>query len=626
MDDRVKLQPPLAGVSDGTPRIDQPSLVTVPDGLRNVIPEDAGTGITRLATRAGLASEFSGAWNTGAVQALGSIARASGVSGTTVANINTDSSGESRPAGAFRGQAVVVETDGSIRAVIRDTRGTGYAVSAPPTAYGGWGGFYNAVNPTDPDIMFSATIARDTAASNQDIVVVGITRYSLATNAITHQTYALDTDTAFAAGSYPAMPGAGQRDLFPNRLYCYGSYLFVAVNKYVYCFRADTLAYISRYSVPWAEEVQTLCGLTSNGDDFLLILSTGNFTVTGAVVADSGGGVTERFGEFARCNILKARIEYTSTASRTPVAAGAAVLTQLYMPQGTQSTDPAYENHVTFRFSEWSISRPRGCLAYSMAAETLSDGTIAAYVARTNQGFGYDGNQTDQRPNGQSPFITCCRVILTRAFEVGAPTYMSPASPVRYGLSPDVGGWERDSGQSLRRAFTHNAATYQNDIPAVSGGTRNPNDTDNEPSVWAVALDSTNRRVFFCGRRPSLSAAEPNIYCMDADNGDLLWYRDTKGTVQQNAAAVDPTTGNLVVGMIRTTGWETTDGGTSPDKAEAITFDGASGAIVRAFDLTDAINHNGYLSATTTGVGVFAVDINTRGQVILSLNPHRYDT
>ena len=626
MDDTAKINPPLLGVSDGTPRIDQPGRVTVPDGLRNVVPEDAPTGIGRLATRAGLASEFAGAWNTGPVQAIGSIARASGVSGTTVDNIDTDSSGESRPAGAFRGQAVVVETDGSIRAVIRDTRGTGYAVSNPPTAFGGWGGFYNAVNPSDPDIVYSATIARDTAASNQDVVVVGITRYSLATNAVTHQTYAMDTGTAYAAGSYPAMPGSGQRDLFPNKLLCYGAYLFVAVNKYVYCFRADTLAYISRYSVPHAEEVQAVCGITVGLEDFLLILSTGNFTETGPVVADSGGGVTERFGEFSRCNILKARIEYTSLANHTPVASGAAVLTQLYMPQGSQSGDGAYEEHATFRFAEWSITRPRGCLAYSMAAEVTADGTIAAYVARTNQGFGYDGNQADQKPDGQSPFITCCKVILTRAFEVGAPTYMSPSSPVRYGMSPEVGGWERDSGQSLRRAFTHNAATYQNDIPAISGGIRNPNDTDNEPSVWAVALDTTNRRVFFCGRRPSLSGAGANVYCMDADNGDLLWYRDTKGTIQQNAAAVDPTTGNLIIGMVRTTGWETTDGGTSPDKAEAITFDGASGAIVRAFDLTDGITFNGYLTASTSGVGVYAVDVNTRGQVLLSLNPHRYDT
>lgn len=616
---------PVLGVSDGTPRIEQPGLATVPDGLRNVVPEDAGSGISRLATRPGLASEFSGAMGLGPVQAIGSIARASGISGTNVVNVTTDTGGESRPAGSFRGQAVVLATDGSVRNVIHDTRGTGFAVAAPPSGFGGWGGFYNAVDPDDASVVFSATIARDTAASNQDIVVIGLTRYSLTTNAATHQTYALDTDTAYAAGSYPAMPGTGQRDLFPNRIRAYGAYLFVAVNKYVYCFRKDTLAYLERWSVPWAEEVQDVVPITApNGEDFLLVLSTGNFTVTGAVVADSGGGVTERYGEFSRCNILKARINYTSLAAHTPVATG--VLTHLYMPQGLASGDDGYENHVTFRFSEWSIQRPRGCLAYSMAAEVLADGTVAVYVARTNQGFGYDGNQADQKPDGLAPYITCCRAILTRAFEVGAPVTMDVANPVRYGFSTAVGGWERDSGQSMRRAFTHNAATYQNDIPALSGGSRNPHTADNEPSVWAVAVDSANRRVFFAGRRPSLSGSGANLYCFDADNGDLLWVLDTKGIIEQNALAVDPTTGNVILGMARTSGWEMPDGTLAAAKAEALTVDGATGLVLRAFDLTDAINFNGLITASTTDIGVYAVDVTSGGEIVLSLNPCRYDT
>jgi len=624
VDTRIKLQPPIAGVSDGTPRIDQPGQVTVPDGLRNVIPDDAGTGITRLATRAGLRSEYAGAQNTGAVQAIGEISRASGVSGTDIVNISTDTAGESLGASPIRGQAFVLETDGSIRNVFHDTRGTGF--TSPPTGTGGHGGFYGCWDYSDPSVGYFATIARDSVASTPNAVIVGVNRFSLTTNAITHQTYALDNDAPYAA------PSAGTADLFPNQLYCYGSYLFVAVNKYIYVFKASDLTYIARYSVPWAEEVQCLAGVTSNGDDFLLALCTGNYTIFSptaispcAVVADSGGGVTERFGEFYRTQIIKLRINYANTASRTVVAVGGTPLTHLYMPQGTSSTDAGYENHVTFRFSEWSVSRPRGCLAYSMAVEQLSDGTIAAFVARTNQGFGYDGNQSDQKPNGLSPYITACRVILTRGFEVGAPVTMSPTAAVRYGMGSDVGGWERDSGQSLRRAYTHNASTYQNDIPALSGGIRDPHTADNEPSLFAVAVDSANRRVFFGGRRPSLSGAGDTLYCFDADNGDLIWSIDTKGMIQQNALAVDPTNGNVLLGMIRTDGWEQTDGSISVAKAEMLTLNGGDGSLVRAFDLTDSINYNGFVSSSTT-IGCFAVAVNSAGRPLVVLAPNRYDT
>jgi hypothetical protein len=616
VDDRTKITPPLAGVSDGTPRIDQPGLVTVPDGLRNVVPEDSPTGINRLSTRDKLASEFSGAANTGMVQALGSIARASGASGTVVRDIHTDTDGSSRPSGAFKGQCVVLDTDGSVLSLFHDTRGTGLA--NPPTGAGGYGAFYTCWHPTDNDVGYFATIAADTAVSTPNKIVVGINRVNAATGAITHQTYAIDADAPYSP------PSIGTLDLFPNQMTAFGPYLFIAVNKYVYVYRSSDLVYIERFSVPWAEEVQGVQAVSSGGNDFLMVLVTGNYTVTMAVLADGGAPPNERFGEFYRSSILKLRINYADTAGN-PVAVGASSLTHVYLPQGTQSGDGGYENHVTFRPSEWSISRPRGCLPYAFAMEVTTDGVVAAYIARTNQGFGYDGSQTNQRPDGQAPYITACRAVLTRGFEAGAPVYMSPSAPVRYGFSEDVGGWERDTGQSLRRSFAWGANTYLNDIPAISGGTRNPHSTDNEPSVWAVAVDTSNRRVVFAGRRPSLSAAGSNVYCFDADNGDLLWELDTDGIIQQNAIAIDPTTGNVLVGMERSAGWEMPDGTTSPTKAEMLTIDGATGLVLRNFDLTDAINFNGYVNSGST-IGVYSVAVNAAGRAILALSPCRFDT
>lgn len=615
MDERRKITPPLLGVSDGTPKIDQPGLVTDPGGLLNVVPTDAATGINRLATRAKLLSEFSGAHNTGPVQCVGSIARASGVAGTNVVNISTNTEGSSSSASSFRGQCVVLATDGSVRAVFHDTRGTN--VSNPPSGAGGHGGFYGCWHPEDEDIGYFATIATDTAISTPNKIVVGINRFSLTTNAITHQTYALDEDAPYSP------PSVGTMDLFPNQLAAYGPYLFVAVANYIYVYDSDDLTYIARYPVPWAEEVQSLGFVTTGGTDYVLALFTGNPTVTLAVLADGGGAPTERFGEFYRTAIIKLRIN--TTAAGGAVAAGGAPLTHMYLPQGLRSGDGGYENHLTFRLSEWSVGRPRGCLAYSMAVEQRGNGTIAAYVARTNQGFGYDGSQADQRPDGTSPYVTACRAILTRGFEAGAPQYISPSAPVRYGMSSGVGGWERDTGQSLRRAFSWGSNTYQNDIPAISGGIRNPHTTDNEPSVWAVAVDTERRRVFFAGRRPSLTLSGANLYCFDADNGDLLWVSDTGGIIQQNAIAVDPTTGNVLVGMIRGAGWETPDGGTSAAEAEVLTLDGDTGLVLRAFDLTDAININGFITAMSS-IGTFAVSVNARGEALLALSPCRYDT
>lgn len=617
---------PYLGVSDARPFIKQPGDLTDPDGLLNVVPTDGPSGRRQLSTRDPLVIESAIAQGTGIVNALGSIALASGVAGTQVTNTVRSTAGDSRPSGAFRGNALVLDqSDRSVRLVLRDTRTTLYGANpgAPEADKVCW-------HATDPDIGYFFTITVDTANGDSGgLAVCGVNRFSLATNAITHQAMCVD------AAAPASLPVAGTFGTYINHAVQYGGYLFVAAGFYVYTFDADDLTYIKRTAIDWSLEVQALACVTVNGKDYLLALTTGHpSTANGTITADAAA--EEQFGEFYRCAILVHEIQYSNTTTKAPVAVGGTPFIRRAMPMGLESGDSGYEDHRSFRFSEWSIQSPRGCLAYSFAVVATSGGAVYAYVARTNQGWGYNGNLAAQRPDGRAPYVSCCRVVLTRAFEAGAPAFVDPDAPVRYGMSEAVGGWERDI-TSLRRAYTYNGNTYQNDIPARSGGNRDPHNADNEPTLFAAAVDEARDRVFFAGRRSNLAGSDgAYVYCLEASTGVLLWEANNLsaatvdsvivgGKVQQNAISVDPATGNLIIGMLRCTGYESQDGSEATAKAEVLELSGDSGQLVTAFDLTDAINHNGVWGPNTL-FGAYGTAVNSRGQVLVALTPARYDT
>jgi hypothetical protein len=48
-----------------------------------------------------------------------------------------------------------------------------------------------------------------------------------------------------------------------------------------------------------------------------------------------------------------------------------------------------------------------------------------------------------------------------------------------------------------------------------------------------------------------------------------------------------------------------------------LTIDGATGLVLRNFDLTDAINFNGYVNSGST-IGVYSVAVNAAGRAILA--------
>lgn len=610
---KIPLNWPRKGATNVGPYIETPGDAAPLEGIRNTIPSKSWSGRAMLASRMGLAATFSQTL-TGPVQSLHVVSRSSGISGYTVGTGEIVRSGSNVSSGPMAGQFVILDSDWSVRAVLGDTRGT--SVPTP----GGHDANSVCWHPTDPDICFGMTIARDTAASNQNVVIFGINRISLATNAITHQTYGLDTDTAFSAGSYPAMPGSGQVDLFPNKMTCNGVYLFVAVKNYVYVFRADNLAFIKRHSIDWADEVQAAEPITVASTDYLMVLFTGTAGIGGPVVSDGGASRTTYFGWFFRTGVSKYSIAYAD-ANDSPVSGGTTVLTRMRMPMGLESGDTGYEDHRYFRISEYSIQSPRGPLAWDMAVTVGSDNSVYAYIARTNQGFNFDGTST---PDGSVAYVTACRANLSAAFDTTIENYIDPADPFDYGFAFEVGGWETDT-DSLRKAFSWHATSYLNDIPnnTYDLGPHDPHYPGEAPSIFAVAVDTERDRAFFAGRRPSPSQALPNVYCLRASDGTRLWDTDLKGMIQQNAIAVDPTTGNIVCGGNRTSGWE---GGAVGQKAEVWELDRETGEVRRWLDFTDAVNLNTYLDEVSIFAVTYDVAVNSRGQVALALGPFRLDT
>lgn len=612
---RQKLPIPFRGVGDQSPFIQQPGDLTDPAGLLNVVPQDSPTGRQRMATRPGLVAEYDSARNTGPTQVLGSIPRASGVSGTNVVNVERGTAGGgSRYSGPFQGNGVVLDPDGSIRFPIRDTRGTGF--TAPPTGTGGHDADKVCWHPYLTDIGYIATIARDTTVTTQDKVIVGVSRFSKDAEGITHQGYAVDADAPFV----PPLGGSPtQQDLYVNHILAYAGYLFVAVAQYVYVFDSEDLTYLRRYAIDWCEEVQALAVVAVQGYDRLLVLGTGHPDISGPVVNDGGSAPTTQYGRDYRTCIAAYTIAYDNDADKGALGVGASILTRKLLPQGTKSGDGGYENHRTFRISEWCVGRPRGCQAFSMVAESLSDGTVYVYIARTSQGFGYDGDDANQRPDGGAPEVTVCRAVLTRGFEDGAPAYVDPEDPVRYGFSALVGGWEV-APAALRRTFLWRTYSYANDIPAISSS---PHTLGNEPTFFAIALDSLRRRIAVAGRRSSLSLPTPTVYCLDADSGETIWGYDSAGTVQQNGVAFDPVNGDVWVAMARADQFELSDGRSST-KAEVLRLDGETGVYISSFDLTDAINYNGRVTSSYP-IGSYGVAVNPSGDVAVAFAPFRYD-
>ena len=620
--EKIATQLPRRGVTDAAPFSAQEPDVCPATAMRNAWPREVGRKRFNLSTRDPLTTLFSVGGSR--VQAMGVVGAASGVTGYDNTDQTDIVSGTSRVSGAWIGQAVVLDPGEiwTVNRVLRDTRGTGGAMSVPPASVGGYGAFACCWHSTDDDVGYIATIGLDTGQTTDDNLISMVARFDLETpDSFTHTAYVVDHDAPYSA------PLAGaQIPLAVSKIVQYGAYLFVAANHYIYVFRADNLTYIKRVSAAFAIEVQDIGCFTYAGQDYLWAAITGSAAISGPVVADTSSPA-EAFGEFYRSGLSLYQIQYADDTLKTPTAVGGNCLRRWAIPQGTEDGDDGYEDHRTFRPSEYGVQRPRGGLVYALAIDTGGD----VFFTRTNQGWGYDGSQSDQKPDGSVRDVTLCRARLDAAYDDAPDAFLDPTTSARYGLltATTVRGWEVDI-ESYKRAYVGGSATYQTDIPQIVAGSRNPGPGtsaegySDAPSAFALAYLQSLGTLCVGGRRPNTATA--NVHGVRAVDGAIRWRTALGGMVLQNAIAANASAGTFIVGTVRNADWY----GSSGAWCELFELDALSGAIVRTFDLGNAVMNNGVFDFSSNPApvslyaGAYAVAVNGRGQVLAALAPFRY--
>lgn len=605
------LQEPIRGVADATKFVAQDATTTHPDYLLNAFPVDGDNGALRLSTRPKLVVEFSGAFGSGPVEAIASIPRTSGVIGQYDGPNTIDTAGSARASGTFAGQCVVLDLDGSVRQLWNDTRATG--ISAPPAGAGAYGAFSVAWDHEDDDVGYFGVVAQYTTLTTQAVACTLLNRISLADEEITDQGGCFDSGPL---SSFPlaAAPPA-QEAIVTNGMVTHGPYLFTICNRYIYVHRRSDVVMVQRVEVPLTAEVQGIATIEHEGRRYIAVCTTGSTNVAAPVTADASGVPSEVFGEHwrsAACVLYE--LLYKDATLETAVDPGGDPLRRVYMPQGTESGDAAYELHRTLRLAEYSIARPAGRLCYAICG---GDASNVIFVATANQGFNYNGTIG---PDGSKPYLSIARANIAAAFDAVPDAYIDPDAAGDYGFSTDAGGWENDGSTSYRRPFTWGTRTLYNDIPEIQSGARDPGGLSQPPSYWAIAYHAPSDTLIAAGCRPASSGTTPNVIALRGSTGELKWSKYVGGLVNQGAVAINQLTGNVVIGHSRNV-----DTGTSAMVTE---LDISTGDVARTWDIPDGVMYNGYITAAnyqTLKVGVYAVAVNGRGQVLAAIGPYVSD-
>jgi len=605
------LQEPIRGVADATKFVAKDPTTTHPGYLLNAFPVDEN-GAVRLNTRPKLAVEFSGAFGSGPVEAIGSIPRTSGVIGQYDGPNTIDTAGSARESGTFAGQCVVLDLDGSVRQLWNDTRATG--ITSPPTGAGAYGAFSVAWDHEDDDVGYFGVVAQYTTLTTQAVACTLLNRFDLGSESVTH------TGGCFDAGPLASFPLASappaQEAIVCNAMATHGPYLFTVANRYIYVHRRSDAVMVQRVEVPLAAEVQGIATIIHEGRRYIVVCTTGSTNVATPVTADASGSPSEVFGEhFRSAAAVLYELQYKDATLETAVDPGGDPLRRVYMPQGTETGDAAYELHRTLRIAEYSITRPAGRLCYAICA---GDASNILFVATANQGFNYDGTIG---PDGSKPYLSLARVNIDAAFEPVPDAFIDPDSnPGNYGMSADAGGWEGDGYTSFRRAFSWGTRTLYNDIPEIQAGARDPGGASQPPTYWALAYHASSDTLIAAGCRPATSGTTPNVIAIRGSTGELKWSKYVGGLVNQGAVAINPLTGNVVVGHSRNV-----DTGTSAMVTE---LDLTTGDVARTWDIPDGVLYNGYITGAnyqTLQVGVYGIAVNGRGQVLVALGPYVVD-
>jgi len=389
------------------------------------------------------------------------------------------------------------------------------------------------------------------------------------------------TERRFVYGSYYTTGGLGTTglnmyDLDGGRLWtaqlndsasvpCYANqivvgetYVFVAAAFWIWVFRTSDGAYVTRYDINgWSGEVMSIA---LRPDGFLVAAFFG--TSQPATMANQPSLTQDPYSsQFKRSGV--ALFEVTNSDANP--------LVRTRYGETLVSTDPWYESdHGYARLSEILNRSPRGCIPFAMAVGPENE----VLVGITNQGWAWESSAGSYNPDGTVGYTSLVKLDADGllVFEVDTKSRRVPYTG---------GGW----------------GVWYNDIPQIDGDDDYENTGTPKPSVNAVAVDSIGD-IYVGGQRNLVSST--SIHKISGSTGAMIWSMDAGGCVEQHAMAIDPTDGNLWVGVMKNSAW-TGSGGTA---ATLLKLNAITGTVLMS-----------YITNPAPTNGVWGVAVNSRGDV-----------
>jgi hypothetical protein len=345
--------------------------------------------------------------------------------------------------------------------------------------------------------------------------------------------------------------------VYANQIAVSEDYVFVAASFWIWVFNATTGAYLARYDIDgWSGEVMSVA---VRPDGFLVAAFFG--TSRTATLPNQPSLTQDGYSsQFKRSGVALFEITNNSTAPLVRTRYG----------DSLAASHLWYESdHGYARLSECLNRAPRGCVPWTLAVGP--DNSV--FVGITNQGWAWEGAAGSYKPDGTVGY--------TSLVKLDADGFLD---------------WEVDT-QSRRVPYTGSWGTWYNDIPQVDGDDDYENTGTPKSSVMAIVVDSVGD-VYIGGQR-NLTAAT-SVHKISGSTGSRLWSMDAGGCVEQHAMALDPTDGNVWVGVMKNSSWT----GASGVQATLLKLNSITGTVLSTY-ITDA----------APALGVWGVAVNDRGDV-----------
>ena len=527
------IQLPVRGVSDALPHIQQPGDMAGPEAARNIRVNAIGGARATMGPREPYTAAFEAIGTGGRVQALFNVSTASGTS-LRLGDCSDIGAGTSKPGLGIAGQAWIIDTDNSLALAFED----------PSSDAAGYGAYSCSWHP-DGTKAASACILIDPATG---VAGTRITLFNVTTGAVVWTTLLQDKDPGGAIAS-PPFP------IYANSVRVYNTFTYVTGGPWLFVLRTSDGAYLKRYDINgWAWEVQDA---RVRPDNTLAVLFKGTSSVQGPVTASSYSA-----GSFFRSAVALYTVNNDTTVNGTP-------LTLAQYGAALADTDPNYEGHPHFRFSEKLGRSPRGTSPFALAVG--SDGRV--FCGGTNTGFGPTDATPPDGTNGYSS-----------VFAISAGT--STASLV----------WEADT-ESPRTNWL--GTGWYNDIPYDAGGAWIPG-LEDSPGVNGLAVD-TDGNVYAVGR---LNAAGYNVFKLRGTDGAIMWKATTGALAHQHGVWYDSFSGLVTVVGVANDDYPDAAG----QFAHLWRFNPASGELVSTFYLEKPVPAYGVDVHPTTGKVLFVTE------------------